>query len=86
MRDAICQDVPTFLITFGSRSTPMGKISNGSALCNSNESLFDSETNETVCSKCGMVLHDNSESLGPEWMENILRRRYRAQEQDSHLL
>jgi transcription initiation factor TFIIB len=100
MRDANCQDVHTFLITFRSRSTPMGKISTDSAnetgsisynelrdkvqkqqelvqistndrelcsLCNSDASLFDAETNETVCSKCGMVLHDNSESLGPEW-------------------
>ena len=100
MQDANCQNVHTFLITFGSRLTPMGKISTDSAnqtgsisyneltdkvqkqqelvqvsandrstcrLCSSNASLFDAETNETVCSKCGMVLHDNSESLGPEW-------------------
>jgi transcription initiation factor TFIIB len=100
MRDANCQDVHTLLITFGSGSTPMGKISTDGAnqtgsisyneltdkvqkqqelvqvstndrelcsLCNSDASLFDAETNETVCSKCGMVLHNNSESLGPEW-------------------
>ncbi|MRN39422.1 MAG: hypothetical protein FIO02_00035 [Nitrosopumilales archaeon] len=36
-------------------------------LCNSNAILFDSETNETVCSKCGVVLQENAESLGGEW-------------------
>ena len=29
--------------------------------------MFDAETSETVCSSCGMVVHDNSESMGPEW-------------------
>jgi len=29
--------------------------------------VFDAETSETVCSSCGMVVHDNTESMGPEW-------------------
>ena len=29
--------------------------------------VFDAETSEIVCSTCGMVIHDNIESLGPEW-------------------
>jgi transcription initiation factor TFIIB len=37
------------------------------SLCNSNATVFDAETSETVCSSCGMVIHDNVESLGPEW-------------------
>src|ERR671933_816969 len=37
------------------------------SLCNSNATVFDAETSETVCSSCGMVIHDNIESLGPEW-------------------
>ena len=36
-------------------------------LCNSNTILFDAEANETVCSKCGVVLQENSESLEREW-------------------
>jgi hypothetical protein len=78
-----CQDIHTFLFTFGSRST--AKIRTEQAqkqqdlvhvsandrdtcrLRNSNESLFNAETNETVCSKCGMVVDENTDSLGPEW-------------------
>src|SRR5919202_368627 len=37
------------------------------SLCNINATVFDAETSETVCSSCGMVIHDNVESLGPEW-------------------
>lgn len=37
------------------------------ALCNSTSIVFDSETSETICSSCGMVVRDNIESLGPEW-------------------
>ena len=37
------------------------------SLCNSSATVFDAETSETVCSSCGMVIHDNVESLGPEW-------------------
>lgn len=37
------------------------------SLCNSKEVVFDADTSEIVCSSCGMVLHDNIESLGPEW-------------------
>jgi len=36
-------------------------------LCNSIAILFDSDTSETVCSKCGVVLQENAESLGAEW-------------------
>src|SRR5712691_11807735 len=36
-------------------------------LCNSNAILFDAETNETVYSKCGVVLQESAESLGAEW-------------------
>jgi transcription initiation factor TFIIB len=36
-------------------------------LCNSKSLIFDAETTETICSSCGMVMHDNAESLGPEW-------------------
>ena len=36
-------------------------------LCNSDAIVFDVETSESVCSSCGMVLHDNIETLGPEW-------------------
>jgi transcription initiation factor TFIIB len=36
-------------------------------LCDSRAFIFDAETSETVCSSCGMVIHDNNESLGPEW-------------------
>ena len=37
------------------------------SLCNSKAVVFDADTSEIVCSSCGMVLHDNIESLGPEW-------------------
>ncbi|MDQ3970622.1 MAG: hypothetical protein M3227_02925, partial [Thermoproteota archaeon] len=37
------------------------------SLCNSTATVFDAETSEIVCSTCGMVIHDNIESLGPEW-------------------
>ena len=36
-------------------------------LCNSTALVFDSETSETLCSGCGMVIYDNIESLVPEW-------------------
>ncbi len=36
-------------------------------LCNSASLVFDSETSETICSSCGMVVRDNTESMGPEW-------------------
>src|SRR5215217_8996346 len=37
------------------------------SLCNSKEIVYDAENSEVVCSECGMVLHDNIESLSPEW-------------------
>jgi transcription initiation factor TFIIB len=37
------------------------------SLCDSKALVFDAETSETVCSSCGMVVHDNTESMGPEW-------------------
>src|ERR671932_402749 len=37
------------------------------SLCDGQALVFDAETSETVCSSCGMVVHDNTESLGPEW-------------------
>jgi len=37
------------------------------SLCDSKALVFDAETSETVCSSCGMVVHDNAESMGPEW-------------------
>jgi transcription initiation factor TFIIB len=36
-------------------------------LCSSGSIVFDSETSETICSSCGMVVRDNIESMGPEW-------------------
>ena len=36
------------------------------SLCDSKALVFDAETSETVCSSCGMVVHDNAESMGPE--------------------
>src|SRR5919197_306087 len=36
-------------------------------LCDSKAVVFDAETSETICSSCGTVVHDNTESLGPEW-------------------
>jgi len=37
------------------------------SLCDGKALVFDAETSETVCSSCGMVVHDNTESMGPEW-------------------
>src|SRR5262249_49920298 len=37
------------------------------SLCDGNSIVCDSETSEAVCSSCGMVIHDNVESMGPEW-------------------
>lgn len=37
------------------------------SLCDGQALVFDAETSETVCSSCGMVVHDNTESMGPEW-------------------
>jgi transcription initiation factor TFIIB len=37
------------------------------SLCNSKAVVYDADNSEVVCSACGMVLHDNIESLGPEW-------------------
>jgi transcription initiation factor TFIIB len=37
------------------------------SLCESKDLVFDAETSEIVCSSCGMVVHDNIESMGPEW-------------------
>jgi transcription initiation factor TFIIB len=37
------------------------------SLCDIKALVFDAETSETVCSSCGMVVHDNTESMGPEW-------------------
>src|ERR671935_374829 len=48
-------------------STPLNIANEICSLCNSNATVFDAETSETVCSSCGMVIHDNVESLGPEW-------------------
>src|SRR5215208_590443 len=37
------------------------------SLCNSKAVVYDADSSEVVCSACGMVLHDNIESLSPEW-------------------
>ena len=37
------------------------------SLCNSTALVFDPETSETLCSACGMVILENTESTGPEW-------------------
>lgn len=37
------------------------------SLCNSNLTIFDVETGEIVCSNCGMVISDNTQSLDAEW-------------------
>src|SRR5215216_657932 len=37
------------------------------SLCNSKAIVYDADNSEVVCSECGMVLHDNIESLSPEW-------------------
>jgi transcription initiation factor TFIIB len=41
--------------------------------------VFDPETGEIVCSKCGMVIRDNIESLEPEWTT------YKCKDLDSKL-
>ncbi len=51
-------------------STEQGAISldkEECSLCNSKAVVYDAESSEVVCSACGMVLHDNIESLSPEW-------------------
>ena len=48
-------------------STPLNIANEICSLCDSKALVFDAETSETVCSSCGMVVHDNTESLGPEW-------------------
>jgi transcription initiation factor TFIIB len=37
------------------------------SLCKSSSAIFDYTTGEIICNICGMVLHDNMESLEPEW-------------------
>ena len=37
------------------------------SLCDSRALVFDPETSETLCSACGMVILENTESTGPEW-------------------
>jgi transcription initiation factor TFIIB len=37
------------------------------SLCKSTATIFDSNTGEIICSICGMVIHDDMESLEPEW-------------------
>jgi transcription initiation factor TFIIB len=48
-------------------------------MCKSNALVFDAGTSETVCSSCGVVLHENAESLAPDWkkysMEDIESKR-----------
>ena len=48
-------------------STPLNIANEICSLCDSKALVFDAETGETVCSSCGMVVHDNTESMGPEW-------------------
>ena len=36
-------------------------------MCKSDTLIFDAQTGETLCSSCGAVLHDNAESVDPEW-------------------
>jgi transcription initiation factor TFIIB len=48
-------------------SAPLNIANEMCSLCDSKALVFDAETSETVCSSCGMVVHDNAESLGPEW-------------------
>ena len=38
--------------------------------CNSKEILFDENRDETFCSKCGLVLHENSFSSINQILEN----------------
>ena len=50
--------------------------------CNDSKAIiFDPETNEMVCSSCGIVLRDNVEAANSE-SKKILSRRYREQEQN----
>jgi len=37
------------------------------SLCKSSSAIFDYNTGEIICNICGMVIHDNMESLEPEW-------------------
>ena len=48
-------------------SPPLNITNEICSLCDSKALVFDAETGETVCSSCGMVVHDNTESMGPEW-------------------
>jgi transcription initiation factor TFIIB len=48
-------------------SPPLNIANEICSLCDSRDLVFDAETSETVCSSCGMVVHDNTESMGPEW-------------------
>jgi transcription initiation factor TFIIB len=48
-------------------SPPLNITNEICSLCDSKDLVFDAETSETVCSSCGMVVHDNTESMGPEW-------------------
>jgi transcription initiation factor TFIIIB Brf1 subunit/transcription initiation factor TFIIB len=36
-------------------------------MCNSHGIVFDTQTSETVCSSCGIVLHSSKESFDPGW-------------------
>ena len=45
----------------------VNQTSDSCVLCDSHNLIFDAETSETICSSCGTVVHDNTESLGPEW-------------------
>lgn len=38
--------------------------------CNSKEILFDENRDEIFCSKCGLVLHENSFSSISQFLEN----------------
>lgn len=51
------------------RSEPLGSFTRIEVcrMCGSNTILFDVETSETLCSSCGIVLQDNTESRGSEW-------------------
>ena len=48
-------------------SPPLNITNEVCSLCDGKALVFDAETGETVCSSCGMVVHDNTESMGPEW-------------------
>jgi transcription initiation factor TFIIB len=45
----------------------VNQASDSCGLCDGHNLIFDAETSETICSSCGTVVHDNTESLGPEW-------------------